>query len=147
MAQFGEYTIAWLAYLVSVIGLLVVAWRVFRGIPWCYVRRVLWLTVAVLLLTPAIGTELVATDSASSQNYWAPAWLIGSLEALFGGVDTAIPVAQMVGIVLLVVLAVYTVFSVIMLLVRIRKGEKKDHKGKSQKKSGVKNQKIPPRVA
>lgn len=134
IAQLGEYTIAWLVYLAAVLGLLIVCWRLFRGIGWRYVRRVLWLTCAVLLLTPAIGAK----------DYWAPAWIMGSLEALFGGLDIAIPIATMMGTVLGVVLGLYTVFSII---ARIRGGSPSGQQPTPKSHSTRNRKRTPPRVA
>jgi beta-lactamase regulating signal transducer with metallopeptidase domain len=73
MVEFQEYSSAWLVYFAAVAGLLIVTWRLFRGISWAYPRKLIFITVAVLLLTPVL-------DSA---NYWAPAWIVASLEFLF----------------------------------------------------------------
>jgi len=47
-----SYTIAWLVYLLSSIGLMVVFWRCTRGLTWRRTRRVMRIVVAVALLTP-----------------------------------------------------------------------------------------------
>lgn len=103
MLQFGEYTIAWFAYIVAIIGLLVVAYRLFRGIPWRYLRHFIVVTIAAILLTPAIGLE----------DYWAPAWIIGSLELLFGGLESALPAGRIILIVSFASLLLYTLIHLV----------------------------------
>jgi hypothetical protein len=101
MVQFQEYGMAWLVYFLSVIGLLIVTWRLFRSIPWPYFRGIILCTVAALLLTPVL----------SEQNYWAPAWLVTILELLFGGIEDLtgiMPVIKIVLVIWLVLLLVYT---------------------------------------
>jgi hypothetical protein len=77
MLQFQEYSMAWLVYVLAIIGLLIVTWRLFRAVPSAYIRRMIIITVAVLFITPVI----------SESSYWAPAWIVAALEFLFSGVD------------------------------------------------------------
>lgn len=102
MLALQEYGVFWAIYYVAVAGLLMTSWRLLRVIPWSYPRRLLWLTVLVLLATPAIGTS----------EYWAPAWIIGFLELLFGGVESAEPAGRILLMVWIACIAVYTVISI-----------------------------------
>ena len=85
-----DYTNGWLVYIAAAIGLLVVFWRMTRGIPWPYVRHSLWITVVVFLLTPAVGHA----------HFLAPAWIIGILELLFTGMESFLPMVRLLLIVL-----------------------------------------------
>ena len=101
MLDLSEYTIPWLIYVAASAGLLLVSWRVFRGVPWRYVRQLLLLTVAVILLTPVMGNE----------NFWAPAWVIAALEAFFGDLELAASVGKIIVIIWGVVIVLYTIIS------------------------------------
>ncbi len=101
MIQFQEYSIAWAIYFVASLGLVFLAWRLFRGLGWRYLRRVLVLTALVLFLTPAIGES----------QYWAPAWIIAALQLLFEGVEGAEPAASILFLVWLFCVSVYSVLS------------------------------------
>ena len=113
MAEFQEYSTAWLVYGVAVIGLLVVTWRISLLVPWLYLRGVMISTAAVLFFTPALAEN----------NYWAPAWIVAVLELLFSDVDSILPVLRILLIVWLVTLIVYTIITLIFL--RKSKGKKK----------------------
>jgi len=103
MLQFGEYTIAWLVYIGAIAGLLVTVHRLFRGLSW---RHFIVVAIAAILLTPAIGLE----------HYWAPAWIIGSLELLFGGVEAAFPAGRIILIVSFATLLIYTLLHLLFLI-------------------------------
>jgi len=71
-----EYLFGWFFYLSAVIGLLIVFWRITQDmITWFYVRQLLRLSVATLLLTPYLVNE--------SSSYLAPAWTVAGLDILF----------------------------------------------------------------
>lgn len=110
MLQLQEYSLVWAIYYVAIVGLLMVTWRLFKGIPWRYLRRLLWITVLVLLATPAIGQS----------NYWAPAWIIGILELLFGGVESAEPAGRILLMMWVVCVTSYTVVSLIKFLFKLK---------------------------
>jgi hypothetical protein len=103
MLEFQEYASGWLIYLLSVMGLLIVTWRLFRAIPWVYPRSIIFLTVLVLLVTPILGDN----------GYWSPAWIVGSLEFLFGGLDSVLPVLRIMLIVWLSTILLYTVIKLL----------------------------------
>ncbi len=52
MALLSSYTVAWLIYLLSAVGMMIVFWRLTRNLKWRRTRRVLRIVVAVTLLTP-----------------------------------------------------------------------------------------------
>ena len=133
MVQFQEYGIGWLAYILSILGLLMVTWRLFRGVPWSYVRGLILVSVLVFLATPAIGDA----------EYWAPAWIIGALELLFGGVESAMPSILIIGKIWGVAALIFTVLSVIALLFR-RPNQRIAHAEAHSPKRPSKR--IPPRV-
>jgi|GEM_PF-756046 len=74
-----QYVIGWSVYLLAVIGLLAVFWRMTRIIRWFYPRQVLRLIAAAFLLTPYSINE--------ASEYLAPAWLMAGLEMVFSGLD------------------------------------------------------------
>ena len=111
--MFGEYVSAWLVYLLSAVGLLVVCWRICRGIPWVFLRRTLLVTAAVVLLTPAVGVN----------QYWAPAWVIGMLELLFTGLEETMPAFQILMVVWLVALLAYILLITTFFLLARNKGK------------------------
>ena len=76
-----EYVLGWLFYLSAAIGLLVVCWRITRGIAHLpHIRQLLRLSIAVLLLTPYTVAE--------NSSYLAPAWATIGLEILFSEVNS-----------------------------------------------------------
>jgi hypothetical protein len=101
MLEFQEYASGWLVYLLSVMGLLIVTWRLFRAMPWVYPRRIIFLTILVLFVTPVLGDN----------GYWSPAWIVGSLEFLFGGLDSVLPILRIMLIIWLVTILLYTVIT------------------------------------
>jgi hypothetical protein len=105
MAEFQEYSTAWLVYGLAVIGLLAVTWRISRFIPWSYLRGVMITTAAALFLTPAL------TES----SYWAPAWIVAVLELLFSDLESILPVLRILLIVWLAALISYTIIKLIFL--------------------------------
>ncbi|KZY62580.1 hypothetical protein A3742_16050 [Oleiphilus sp. HI0071] len=70
MALLSSYTIAWLIYLLSAVGAMIVFWRLTRNLKWRRTRRVLRIVVAVTLLTPM---------NIVSGGFWlAPAFLVAA---------------------------------------------------------------------
>lgn len=134
---YNEYTIAWGVYYVAVLGLLLVARRVFHVIPSRYIRRILGLTVMVILVTPAIG----------EQQYWAPAWVIGILESLFGGFVTAESVAYILVAVWGLVIVLYTVIHILFL--RTKKETKINTQTRNKKavNNRASNNRVSPRLS
>ena len=75
-----EYIFGWFFYLSAITGLLLILWRVTRGmLYWPHTRRLLRLSIAILLLTPYV------VDKGS--DYFAPAWAMASLDILFSGIN------------------------------------------------------------
>ena len=105
MAEFQEYSTAWLVYGLAVIGLLAVTWRISRFIPWSYLRGVMITTAAALFLTPAL----------IESSYWAPAWIVAVLELLFSDLESILPVLRILLIVWLAALIAYTMIKLIFL--------------------------------
>lgn len=68
MLDHSEYTIAWVVYMLSAIGLIAVWWRITRPLPWKSLQQLLRVLVAAPLLMPAP----VAQGSAD----WAPALFV-----------------------------------------------------------------------
>jgi hypothetical protein len=103
MAEFQEYSSAWLAYGLAVIGLLAVTWRISQFFPWPYLRGVMITTVAVLFLTPALAES----------NYWAPAWIVAVLELLFSDLENILPILRVLLIVWLVSMISFTLIKLL----------------------------------
>ncbi len=103
MLQFQEYSSAWLIYALAAIGILVVVWRLCRIFPWAFVRRVLLLSITVLVFTPVL----------SELNYWSRAWIVSILELLFGGLESAQPALMILLKVWLAVMVIFTVFTLL----------------------------------
>lgn len=99
MWSFEEYIVGWLTYLVSVIALLAVMWRITRSIPWLHLKNSLRLASAAVLLTPALVED--------STLYWAPAWVKALLSLIFGSEDGLWPIIKIILIGVLVILLVY----------------------------------------
>lgn len=137
MLQFEEYSTAWLIYFAAIIGLLVVTWRICRPIPWRYLRRVLLVTVAVLFLTPVL----------SESGYWAPAWIVASLELLFSGVEAVMPIVTIVVKVWGVTLVVYTILHLLFFRGKKEKAEKDPRSSRrtAQASNHLNSAKSPPR--
>lgn len=70
MALMSSYTIAWLIYLLSAVGVMIVFWRLTRNLQWRRTRRVLRIVVAVTLLTPM--------NIVSGGLWLAPAFLVAA---------------------------------------------------------------------
>lgn len=134
---YNEYTIAWSIYYVAVLGLLLVTGRMFRGISSRYIRRILWLTIAVILATPAIG----------EQQYWAPAWVIGILESLFGGFVMAEAVAYLLVVVWGVIIVLYTVIHIIFLRGKKESKESNRTRNAKAKNNRAGNNRVAPRLS
>jgi hypothetical protein len=128
MVEFQEYSSAWLVYFAAVMGLLIVTWRLFRGISWGYPRKLIFITVAVLFLTPVL-------DGA---NYWAPAWIVASLEFLFSSdLEKVVPILRIMFIIWCVAAISFTLIMLIFF-----RGKKKNV---SSKASATSNNKKTPR--
>lgn len=126
MLQFEEYSAVWLIYFAAIVGLLVVTWRICSPIPWRYIRRVLFVTAAVLFFMPVLN------DS----GYWAPAWIVASLELLFYGLEAVMPIVIIVTKVWGVALVIYTILH--LLFFRAKK-DKVDKVYSARQKAGVRN--------
>ena len=68
MLESSEYVLAWLAYLLSAVGVLAVWWRVTRFIPWMPFKQLLRVLVAAPMLIPAPVAEGALE--------WAPALFV-----------------------------------------------------------------------
>ena len=68
MLESSEYVLAWLAYLLSAVGVLAVWWRVTRFIPWMPLKQLLRVLVAAPMLIPAPVAEGALE--------WAPALFV-----------------------------------------------------------------------
>ena len=77
----SSYTLAWLVYLLSSIGVMIVFWRFTRNLKWRRTRRVLRICVAVTLLTPM---NIVAGSL-----WLAPAFLVAAYALAQSHMDTA----------------------------------------------------------
>ncbi len=53
MLEQNEYLMTWGAYIVAVLGLLLVWWALTRPLPWLWMKQPLRILVAALLLVPA----------------------------------------------------------------------------------------------
>lgn len=132
MLAFQEYGVAWLVYLLSVIGLLVVSWRLFRGVPSAYLRRVISLTVCVFFVTPVLDET----------TYWAPAWIVGFLEFLFAGLDGLVPILQILLIVWIVVIVLYTLIKLLFF-----RGQKSTPRKKAKIPRRVNKKRVSPTIS
>lgn len=96
----SSYTLAWLVYLLSSIGAMIVFWRLTRNLKWRRTRRVLRICVAVTLLTPM---NIVAGSL-----WLAPAFLVAAYALAQSHLDTAqqalTVMSGAVGVMVLVVL-------------------------------------------
>lgn len=77
----SSYTLAWLVYLLSSIGVMIVFWRFTRNLKLRRTRRVLRICVAVTLLTPM---NIVAGSL-----WLAPAFLVAAYALAQSHMDTA----------------------------------------------------------
>lgn len=75
------YILAWLVYLISALGLVIVFWRMTRSLSWRRVRRGLRAMAVAVLFTPI---------NASDDGLWlAPAYLVGLYDWVQGYTDKA----------------------------------------------------------
>ncbi|MFT6388212.1 MAG: hypothetical protein ACJAUP_001589 [Cellvibrionaceae bacterium] len=104
MFSFQQYISAWLFYIVCVVFLLAVFWRISKNIPWLHVKQCARLAVASLFLVPAIveGTTI----------YWSPAWIKGLLTLIFSGQEGIFPMAK---VLLTAVLASFIIYFFILM--------------------------------
>lgn len=133
MLQFQEYSMAWLVYVLAIIGLLIVTWRLFRAVPSVYIRRIILVTVAVLFVTPVIGES----------SYWAPAWIVGALEFLFSGLEGIMRILNILFTVWCVAIVLYSVLH--LAFFRRKKGDAATAADKNKASSTAK--KTPRRMA
>lgn len=115
MFTFEEYVIGWLVYMGLIVGVLAIFWWLTRPIPWLYLKQVLRLIVSAILLVPVSVPE--------TTNLWAPAWIVGALELIFGGLDGFMPIGQVLLIAISVALVVYGLLITIKLFVTRKKQE------------------------
>lgn len=101
MFSFEEYLMGWGIYLFSVVGLLLVYWRMTRFIRWRYLRDSIRLFGAVFLLLPIAIEE--------SSQYWAPAWIKALLNIVFSEMDAVWPIARLFLVALLATYLAYVV--------------------------------------
>jgi hypothetical protein len=80
--ELSGYTSAWLIYLLSATGCLIIFWRMTRRLVLRRSRRVLRIIVAVVLLTPTTVSGL--------GSWLAPAFLVAGYELALGNFDVAI---------------------------------------------------------
>jgi len=113
MFTFEEYLTGWLIYMGLIIGVLAIFWWLTRAIPWLHFKQVLRLIVSAILLAPVAVPE--------TTSLWAPAWIVGALELIFGGVEGFMPI----GIVLLTAvgfaLAVYVPLAIAIAVIKRKK--------------------------
>ena len=81
MIDLPSYTIAWLIYLLSAVGFMIVFWRWTRNLTWRRTRRVMRIVVAVTLLTPM--------NIAASGLWLAPAFLVAAYALAQAHLDVA----------------------------------------------------------
>jgi hypothetical protein len=79
--ELGSYTVAWLIYLLSATGCLIIFWRMTRGLRLRRSRRLLRISVAVVLLTP--------TTISGAGSWLVPAFLVAGYELALGNLDVA----------------------------------------------------------
>ncbi len=84
-AATNAYLWAWGAYVLGALGLLIVGWRITRGMQTEW-RSLLLISAAALLLTPAALPDM-------EQTVLAPALFILVLQGLFEGGNFALPAA------------------------------------------------------
>lgn len=75
------YVMAWLVYLLAATGIILVSWRITRGMTLRRTRRTIRALIAVVLLTPI---------NIGQQSSWlAPAYLVGAYDFVLGDVQRA----------------------------------------------------------
>lgn len=99
MFSFQEYLSGWLFYMLCVVALLAVFWQLTKRIPWVHVKQCLRLSVASILLVPAVVEDATL--------YWAPAWIKGLLTLIFSGEEGVWPIAKLLLIAVLVSFIIY----------------------------------------
>jgi len=96
-----SYIAAWLVYLLSALGLVLVFWRLTRRLSLRRTRRALRAMVAVLLFTPIVIVE---------DSFWfAPAYLVGGYDWILGNTERAVEAGIYLS-------AAYSLMVVVMLL-------------------------------
>jgi hypothetical protein len=115
MFSFEEYIIGWSVYLVAVMGILAVFWRMTRSIPWLHVKQCLRLIVATLFLVP---TFVEPQAIQSSFHYLSPAWIQGILQLIFSSIEKAIPIGRLLLMSLLGVFIIYLLILIAQYFVR-----------------------------
>lgn len=86
MFDLPAYLIAWVLYLLSALGLVIVFWRMTRRLTWRRTRRSLRAMTAVVLFTPMNIIE---------DEFWlAPAYLVGLYDIALGNFDKALEVGS-----------------------------------------------------
>ena len=79
--ELSGYVIAWLVYLLSAVGLVIVFWRMTRNIKWRRTRRGLRAMAAAVLFTPVNIVD---------EGMWlAPAYLVGFYDWILGNTEKA----------------------------------------------------------
>lgn len=102
MFSSSEYVMAWMAYLVGSVGMMIVVWYLTRKITFSALRHLLQLVAAILMVTPYYADP--------QQPYLAPALIMALLEGIFEGPEAmwraGIPLLATLfcGIVLLVII-------------------------------------------
>lgn len=94
--QASSYLLAWGAYVVSVLGMMAVAWRITRGWFWAFKTATRLLVVACLLTPIDVGIE---------KNWYAPAYLVAIYEQVLGNSEMALKAVSHIGIVLALLIA------------------------------------------
>ncbi len=80
--EITTYIWAWVFYLLSATGLIMIFWRITRGVRWRRTRRTSRALVAVLLLTPINIVE--------GESWLAPAYLVGAYDWVLGQNERAL---------------------------------------------------------
>lgn len=104
MFSFQEYLLGWSIYLVSVLGLLLIAWHITRPIPWLYIQQPLRLVLATFLLLP--------TTVENAPLHLAPAWIKGLLQLVFGDMEGFLPVGRYLLLAVLLALLLYFLLAI-----------------------------------
>lgn len=80
--ELSGYVIAWLVYLLSALGLVIVFWRMTKNITWRRIRRGLRAMAAAVLFTPINIVD---------EGLWlAPAYLVGLYDFILGNIEKAL---------------------------------------------------------
>jgi lysylphosphatidylglycerol synthetase-like protein (DUF2156 family) len=105
MFEIPAYVQAWLYYLLAAIGCLIIFWRLTYRIKWRRTRRLLRLSVAVILLTPV---NIVTTGS-----WLAPAFLVAAYDFVLGENELAAKAALLLTIAFILMVGVVLLESVL----------------------------------